>query len=206
MSKTKQPKEPEFNGEAKQAIALAFQGIGGLKALTAWARTHRAAFYQTIYTKLLPLQVSSHARVDVKVQHDGEQARQKLHDAFMRILEERRDDAGRSPIGQVTYTRIDNDAAGDAPPSAGDGGPSTGGARPATMGDDPASRADDLISNSNHPQHEGSPLCGGPSADRKTYAQPVSAAPREPTTTELFFEYNNNRRPWFGPIGDGGPP
>jgi hypothetical protein len=42
--------------EAKEAIALAFQGIGGVPALTAWAATHREAFYK-LYAKLIPVEL-----------------------------------------------------------------------------------------------------------------------------------------------------
>jgi hypothetical protein len=42
--------------EAKEAIALAFQGIGGVPALTAWATTHREAFYK-LYAKLIPVEL-----------------------------------------------------------------------------------------------------------------------------------------------------
>jgi hypothetical protein len=200
--------------EAKQAFALAFERIGGVAGLEKWARTHRSAFYAS-YTKLIPLQLNANATVDVTV-HNGEEARQKLHDAFMRILASRREDkarglelsadgAGPSPLEQVTYTRVDNDAAGDAAPTTRGGGPSTVGARPATADESPAPRADEN-QNQNHPRTKGSLLDGGPSVDRKTYPQPISA---EPNTTSLFYDYYNGggagRMRW-GPIGGGGPP
>lgn len=42
---------------AKEAIELAFDGIGGVKALTAWAKTNRTVFYSNVWPKLLPLQI-----------------------------------------------------------------------------------------------------------------------------------------------------
>ena len=46
---------------AKEAIAEAFELMGGTAALVAWADQnddHRKVFYGTIYPKLLPLQVN----------------------------------------------------------------------------------------------------------------------------------------------------
>jgi hypothetical protein len=40
--------------EAKEAIEIAFEGLGGVQALTDWARTHRTTFYGRIWTKILP--------------------------------------------------------------------------------------------------------------------------------------------------------
>jgi hypothetical protein len=40
--------------EAKEAIEIAFEGIGGVEELMAWARTHRTTFYGRIWTKILP--------------------------------------------------------------------------------------------------------------------------------------------------------
>ena len=46
---------------AKEAIALAAEGLGGTQRLIAWAREdplNERAFWSSIYTKLLPLQVA----------------------------------------------------------------------------------------------------------------------------------------------------
>jgi len=42
--------------EAKEAIELAFQGLGGVDGLIKWAKNHRDSFYASIYPKLLPVQ------------------------------------------------------------------------------------------------------------------------------------------------------
>ena len=47
--------------QAKEAIALAAEGLGGAERLEEWAREdekNEAAFWTTIYPKLLPLQIS----------------------------------------------------------------------------------------------------------------------------------------------------
>jgi hypothetical protein len=46
--------------EAKEAIALAFQGIGGVPALIVWAAAHREAFYK-LYAKLIPVELRGSA-------------------------------------------------------------------------------------------------------------------------------------------------
>lgn len=46
---------------AKEALALAFDELGGREALVKWAKSdpdNLKAFYQTIWPKLLPLQVA----------------------------------------------------------------------------------------------------------------------------------------------------
>jgi len=46
---------------AKEALAFAFEGLGGAQRLVDWAKEdpkNEAAFWTSIYPKLLPLQVS----------------------------------------------------------------------------------------------------------------------------------------------------
>ncbi len=50
----------KFGQEAKEALALAFDGIGGVPALIAWAETHREAFYK-LYAKLIPVELNGTA-------------------------------------------------------------------------------------------------------------------------------------------------
>lgn len=40
--------------EAKEAIRLAAEGLGGIDALTAWARESPDKFWTLLYTKLVP--------------------------------------------------------------------------------------------------------------------------------------------------------
>lgn len=49
-----------FGQEAKEAIALAFEGIGGIAALVEWATAHREAFYK-LYSKLIPVELNGTA-------------------------------------------------------------------------------------------------------------------------------------------------
>jgi hypothetical protein len=44
--------------EVKDAIALAFNQIGGQEAFAKWAMTHRDLFYQNIWAKLLPVKLT----------------------------------------------------------------------------------------------------------------------------------------------------
>ena len=43
---------------AKQAIELAFDGIGGVPALTQWANENQGDFYRMIFPKLIPVQLN----------------------------------------------------------------------------------------------------------------------------------------------------
>lgn len=43
---------------AKEAIEAAFEGIGGIPALTAWANDNQGDFYKMIFPKLIPVQLN----------------------------------------------------------------------------------------------------------------------------------------------------
>jgi hypothetical protein len=56
---------------AKEAIALAAEGLGGTDRLIEWAKEdprNESAFWTSIYTKLLPLQVQ--AEIEGKMSHN----------------------------------------------------------------------------------------------------------------------------------------
>lgn len=59
----------KITGEAKQMIALAFEGMGGLKKLIAWGEKNPSLFYTQVYTKLIPLQVQG--KLDIKTEDNG---------------------------------------------------------------------------------------------------------------------------------------
>ncbi|MBS0416676.1 MAG: hypothetical protein JSR66_03110 [Proteobacteria bacterium] len=42
----------KFSAEAKECLALAFEGLGGVEGLVEWGKKHRAAFYR-IWSKLI---------------------------------------------------------------------------------------------------------------------------------------------------------
>jgi hypothetical protein len=222
---TKEFEDGEVKQEARDALATAFEGVGGMSKFIAWAKTHRSAFY-SMYVKLLPMQVQS----TVAVTHrDSDEYLHKLQDAFMRTFASRREDeaagifyddegalvergteqyrllqaryeidqeiervgagrspndAGRQPLEQVTYSRVED-------PSPVDAGR-------ATLVNDPPPRADEPSRNQNpNLQADGSPLDGGPSADHKAYAHPIN----EPSATEKYYEWMEgaSRHRW-GPI------
>lgn len=49
--------------KAHEAIHMAFEGIGGVKALTAWAKENPDAFYERVWPKIIPVQLN-HANSD----------------------------------------------------------------------------------------------------------------------------------------------
>lgn len=47
----------EKTKKAHEAIHAAFEGIGGVKALTRWAEENRDAFYERVWPKIIPVQL-----------------------------------------------------------------------------------------------------------------------------------------------------
>ena len=47
----------KITAECREAIQLAFEGIGGVEALTVWAKENRTNFYTKVWVRLLPLTV-----------------------------------------------------------------------------------------------------------------------------------------------------
>lgn len=43
--------------KAHEAIALAFDKIGGVEALTVWAKANPDSFYERVWPKIVPLQI-----------------------------------------------------------------------------------------------------------------------------------------------------
>jgi hypothetical protein len=62
MMKTKTPTEPTI--EAKTAINLAFERLGGVAGMVTWAKNHRALFYN-LYVKLIPMTVTAQVNATV---------------------------------------------------------------------------------------------------------------------------------------------
>ena len=52
--------------EAKTALALAFEGLGGVDALIEWAKDNQTEFYK-LYAKLLPVQVAGEGGGPVQI-------------------------------------------------------------------------------------------------------------------------------------------
>ena len=51
---------------AKEALALAFDGVGGVPALTKWARDNQTEFYK-LWVKLLPTEVKASGDIGLGV-------------------------------------------------------------------------------------------------------------------------------------------
>ena len=54
---------------AKEAFAMAFEGIGGVTALTTWAKTNKADFFK-LYARLIPVELSGEVRARITVVDD----------------------------------------------------------------------------------------------------------------------------------------
>jgi hypothetical protein len=78
--------KPKTDIDPRAIAADFFRKLGGMDGMTKWGKTHRSLAYQLI-AKLLaqPLVQNS---VTVNVKDDGE-ARAKLEDAFMRVIDAR---------------------------------------------------------------------------------------------------------------------
>jgi len=46
----------KFTGKAKEAFALAFKGMGGVGALTRWAKRNPGDFFK-LYARLIPVEI-----------------------------------------------------------------------------------------------------------------------------------------------------
>lgn len=57
-SGAKKGKQRQDTQRAHEAIGLAFQRIGGVDALVAWAEQNRDAFYERVWPKIIPAQLS----------------------------------------------------------------------------------------------------------------------------------------------------
>ncbi len=54
---------------AMEAIEMAFENLGGVEGLTAWAEMNQDAFYGQVWPKILPLQVKHQGDADEPVMH-----------------------------------------------------------------------------------------------------------------------------------------
>lgn len=75
----------------KDAIQMAFEGIGGVRALTAWAKANPDLFYTKVAIKLLPHDVRLQGSVTVD---DKRKVMARIPDALLdQLAEECPDDA-----------------------------------------------------------------------------------------------------------------
>jgi hypothetical protein len=82
----------------REAIALAFDGIGGVPALIRWARRNRDPFYTRMLTRLLPTQVDS--SVYMHGMPTLEESRQRMRQIIGVIAPELKDDDDDSDDGE----------------------------------------------------------------------------------------------------------
>jgi hypothetical protein len=96
MSKPK----PDITDPRTLAIE-SLKRLGGIEGFVSWAKTHRTLYY-SLYAKLMAQPLVQN-NVTVNVRDDGE-ARQKLQDAFYRIIDERQ--KGEEPAVYVDGERL----------------------------------------------------------------------------------------------------
>jgi hypothetical protein len=90
--------------DPKTAFAEVFKRLDGIKGMTSWAKTHRTLFYG-LFAKLIS-QPLVQTNVNVKIaDRDGEEARRKLEDAFMRLIETRNMDDGAEATAALDRLR-----------------------------------------------------------------------------------------------------
>jgi hypothetical protein len=54
----------KIGAQAKDAILATFMQLGGVKAMTQWARRNRTEFYTKLYVRLLPFTVNASVKLD----------------------------------------------------------------------------------------------------------------------------------------------
>lgn len=89
-ARTRKGTPNKISRQAKEAIALAFEGIGGLPALIKWAKenkTNRMIFYTQIYTKLIPVTVQG--AIEANVTHNDAQSAAVLERILTGLIAER---------------------------------------------------------------------------------------------------------------------
>ena len=95
----------KITAACREAIQLAFEGIGGVEALIAWAKKNRTQFYTKIWIKLLPLAVKAdqNSVVTYQTMEQVEAAiaeralpMARLHSLLLELEAERRDENGGS--------------------------------------------------------------------------------------------------------------
>ena len=106
----------KMTASAREAIEMAFDGLGGVPALTAWAKCHKTEYYTRIWPKLLPLQIGADAQsapaITIQWRGEIESARETL-ETKLRATEarigadvgpEQANDCGSSAAKSLTAT------------------------------------------------------------------------------------------------------
>lgn len=181
------PKTPD-PVDPKLAFLEVFKRTGGIAGMTTWARTHRTVFY-SLFGKLISQPVVQ-TNINNTVKFDEVQARAALAHAFHRIIDAKGKDTGAVYVdGERVYEDGQAPVTIEHAPQTIDGSPPSPAFAKATAdkpAPDPAqqsaaSQPDNVVTLK--PFHPA--------------ARPPQAAPREPTSTELFYEWSASRRdPW----------
>jgi hypothetical protein len=90
----------EIPVEARTAIALAFEGMGGLKKLIAWAKSHQSIFYTQLYSKLAPMQLQGQLSVEA-----DNTAAAAIEHILLALIAARREDEQRGVVIDVEPNR-----------------------------------------------------------------------------------------------------
>lgn len=59
----------KITANAKEAFAAAFEGIGGVTALTKWAKDNEQEFFK-LYARLIPVELSGEVKARITVSDD----------------------------------------------------------------------------------------------------------------------------------------
>ena len=70
--------------KVKEAMELAFEGIGGVPALIEWAEDNQTEFYK-LFVKLLPVQVDANVAGSIAVEHSVSPAVAAMLDSLREV-------------------------------------------------------------------------------------------------------------------------
>ncbi len=59
----------KITASAKEAFALAFEGMGGVSGLTEWAKANPSDFFK-LYARLIPVELSGEVKAHITVSDD----------------------------------------------------------------------------------------------------------------------------------------
>jgi hypothetical protein len=210
----------KFTGDAKYAVQLAFEGVGGVKGLIKWIKAsahNRGVFYSQLYRQLIPMALAGN--VDVKIEHDDSLA--KLHTHFANIIRSQKEhEDARARAAGITIE--EGETYQDALERIVTGGsiiehlpqpePDIQRAverdtcvvidEPKATGQKPQVRAaaeakpPHVVTIDNEPT---------PAEAKRRAMEPSCPQPTQ-STTAAYFEWAASQRPWWGPVGSGGGP
>jgi hypothetical protein len=173
-----------------------FRRLDGMAGMTKWGKTHRSLAYQLIAKLMAQPQVVTNVNV-ANVAVDGEAARRKLEDAFIRLIESQRASVGDPAVYVDGERLIEHDprlATADPQPATDD----SRDVNPRVQYRREAAARQREAADARRDAADASP--------KAEVAQPFNIATestaREPSTTELYLEWAaSHRDPWRGNLG-----